>query len=396
MSQNEYNVQAGTTDSQYLLTPQANNEAPRGSLVTELYQDVIGSLFPGMIVVILCSNLIFINVFVFYLFLFEVTSNSIDESTQYITSIMSSFHLEIAVLYIATSFIVGTILSRLDINIPSSISAFASFAKGNQNDKKNSAVSIHVKYNEEAVRELTNFGFNVQKIGGQVTILRERMFSKKFFQQLRGKICRFLRYKRFHQEIQKILHIKFPFIALRCALYCRGKQDLYTIIPWCPKNEKTFENCSKVFINDAKTVIAIKNPYAYNIINKSEAQIKLVNSAWYSLRIILCTVLLTLIFSVIHLMMYIAVSKGLFHAPIINSLIIKKSIFMEVVVSSALFVLCAICYRYVTNIIYSMRKREIIQILSFRKELISDNANKPKISFGCATCDKFINMVRNV
>lgn len=368
-----------------------------GSIVNELYQDVIGSLFSGMIVVMLCFFMIFMMLYIPY-----VANFFKDNKLNYdIFSSLSKIHVEISVLYIALSFVVGTILCRQDINIPSVISSFMQFYDSSEKDRVQSGVYLANKISYEDIKKLYKFGIfiidssnkiveikNNSDISTEVSvngvktidciILREKKFKKEYLKIFfLAKINRFIKVSKYKDAILTILHAKFPFPGMRCFLFQRGRNELADNISWCRKLPETFEHCSKTYINDTKTKVMILNQNLFNILNKTEAQIKMINTAWYSLRIILYVSFFTFLISSLYNIYYWFFKQ--------DNTVLYKYIYWDTCLTLSTLFLGYISLSKVTKIIHSIRIREVVLIASYRNELNIDHEYKSMIC--CDGCN---------
>lgn len=380
---------------------QKRNAGWSGSIVNELYQDVIGSLFSGMIVVMLCFFMIFMMIYIPY-----VANFFKDNKLNYdIFSSLSKIHIEISVLYIALSFVVGTILCRQDINIPSAISSFMQFYDSSEKDRVQSGVYLANEISYEDIKKLYKFGIfiidksnkiveikNNSDISTKVSvdgiktidcvIFREKKITKEYLKIfLLAKINRFINVSKYKDAILTILHAKFPFPGMRCFLFQRGRNELADNISWCRKLPETFEHCSKTYVNDTKTKVMILNQNLFNILNKTEAQIKMINTAWYSLRIILYVSFFTFIISLLYKVYYCFVN--------IENTILYKYIYWDAWLTLSILFLGYISLSKVTKIIHSIRIREVVLIASYRAELGIDKDTQTKLE--CCGCEHATN-----
>lgn len=367
------------------------------SIVSELYQDVIGSLFSGMIVVMLCFFMIFLTMYIPYVAnFFENNKSHYD-----IFSALSQIHIEISVLYIALSFVVGTILCRQDINIPSTISSFMQFYDSSGKDKAQSGVYLANEISYEDIKKLYKFGIFIIDKSNKIVeiknnsdmstkisvtdiktidciIFRERKITKKYLKMFfLAKINRFIQVSEYKDAILTILHAKFPFPGMRCFLFQRGRNELADNISWCRKLPETFEHCSKTYVNDTKTKVMILNQNLFNILNKTEAQIKMINTAWYSLRIILYVSFFTFLMSLIYRGYYLLLS--------VENTILYKYIYWDVWLTLSILFFGYISLSKVTKIIHSLRIREVVLIASYRNELDIEHEYKSEIC--CDGCE---------
>lgn len=450
------------------------------SVIGELYQDVVGTLFAGMIVVLTSTILVFLCINSLYIAIFNdilenkslISSSSIQKAqndappkknypeiiqkisnlfhspslimeqnkstsqqdeiqkskgTFDILKAFSNFHIEISILFISISFVVGTVLSRQEINIPSYISAFENYInlehksgicikkilKGETllrlrykfgivalyavkrhrytfdccKDKCTDLMQKSSKYksvNYQKVKENPTSHYHVDKFSGYDNYKKKNeykksegnkklsfLFIKIMLKKIKDIICyaiyRFNRYRNaeeYYFLVQEAINSTFPFPGMKCYLVNKKLYELADYITWCPKKKKSLAACGKEFINDIKVRIFLEIPSAYRHLDRVETQIKLVNTAWYSLRFIVLIAFSCLIFTIV-LFIFSLVYMSKYE---ITSILLK-SIYWNFFSSSLALLICAKANYSTVKIIHPLRIREIVTILSYRNYL---------------------------
>jgi hypothetical protein len=229
MNESDMNKSSGSNDG----------KATSGwSLLPDLYVDLLGSLVPGLLTVIIGGSAFFLVMSAGYVALYK---KPLFESgfPAGIKEILASLHWELAAIVLVSAYIIGAVLFRQDTKRPDSSSASYVWKSSNRDDRKGLAVQ--------------------------------------------------------HIETSK-MDTQFPYLYVRCYLKARGLEHLMHLIPWCPTLPQTHGRRSKMFMNIIKIRLHAYFPSASQQIVRNEGHVRLATSVWYASKtLVYLSVFLTLI-----------------------------------------------------------------------------------------------------
>ncbi len=350
----------------------------KNSVFYDLYIDLLGTLVPGLMTLILGGALIFWALFEVRMVLVPnnipvktITTINTDGSNVTIKDpgnifssgaekALTSLHWELSTVIIVSSYIIGSVFFRQDPKVPDAISAWHIWIHSSEEERKRLAVQMSYP----------------NKSDFYVTY-------KRFFDFFTSSFVVFTLYLFIPDFISKRLGIDvkvhFPYSHLKCYLAKRRLTHLAELIPWCPNDKNTDQYRTKMFIN----VIKIRLLAFYQNISKevirNEAHVRLATSVWYA------TATLT------YLAVFVIVMLCFFD-PVKNI----STIFLPLSSAVLLLIFCLSMNYHLLNCIHYMRVREVIYVLESARianTLTPDSYNLFDDSFkensvaDCSCCD---------
>jgi hypothetical protein len=321
----------------------------------DLYIDLLGSLVPGLLTVILGSMAIYLALSAWHFALFklpllpkEVTSGAGD--------VLGAFHWEFATIIIVSSYVIGAVFFRQDPKKPDSASALHIWM--NSREKERSGLAVQAK---EPL--------------GKAFILSENNAKLPYKQRLLADICP----KTYIKKLK--LDTQFPYLHLRCYLAARGLTHLIRLVPWCPDKKNTNNFRTKMFINILKIRLLSNFPHISRDIIRNEAHVRLATSVWYASSVLACLALMVLMLLVIITVFCGYAGMG-------------STLFGSVAFALLLLLFCLAMRHHLRRCIHYMRVREVIYVLETAhlaeqsdSKLLADLIEKEKTN-ECMHCGK--------
>lgn len=364
------------TENTINYTPKNYNNG-KISVFFDLYIDLLGTLVPGLMTLILGGALIFWSLFEVRAVLFSNISESKNlkagenekvyasknagENTdkeesvsvdigKKIGEIFSPLHWEISTVILVSSYVIGSVFFRQDPKVPDAKSALFVWIKSHKKDRGSLAV--------------------------QSTISVPRFLDKKSTRPV--KIFSYIFSKYVCRKIG--LDAQFPYSHLRCYLAKRQLSSLATLIPWCPQKPETEQYRTKMFVNIIKIRLLSLNQSISKEVIRNEAHVRLATSVWYAattLRYISLFVMVALLF------VFLFFNKSIY-AP---------KLFLPFSSSLLLIVFCILMKYHLINCLHYMRVREVIYVLESARIANKINENNlfddffvEKSSIDCSAC----------
>jgi len=298
--------------------------ATRLSVLHDLYVDLLGSLVPGLLTVILGGMAIFLAVSTVHVALFQrpIISSAFPGG---VIGVVPAMHWEFATVTIVSAYVIGSVFFRQDPKRPDAASALHVWMHSKKGDRSGLAV--------QATKQLPRSLELVEQNG--MPTLGERLLS-----QLQTP-----------SYIEKLgLDAQFPYMHLRCYLAARGLEHLIHLVPWCPQKPDTVAFRTKMYINILKVRVLSRYPHMSRDIIRNEAHVRLATSVWYA-----CTSLLYLAV----LVLLVLLVAGVFCV----GLDMKSPLFVSTAVCLLLGFFCVAMRYHLRKCIHYMRVREVIYVL---------------------------------
>ena len=308
--------------------PDDDKNAHRLSVWHDLYVDLLGSLVPGLLTVILGGATVALALSSVYTALFQQTLGT-GELLVKAKDVIASVHWEIATVIVVSAYVIGAVFFRQDPKKPDAASALNVWMNATPVDRRGLAV--------QASKEPPPRWF-VDTVSGRPT-LRRRLGAT-------------LRPKKYERMLG--LDAQFPYLHMRCYLSSRGLKHLAHLVPWCPDKKDTHEFRSKMFINILKVRLLALFPWMSRDIIRNEAHVRLATSVWYAV-----TTLFWL--SVLVLLTLLAAGAHLVGLPLSSTLV--PTLFLPAAFATLLLVFCAMMRLHLRKCIHYMRVREVIYVL---------------------------------
>jgi hypothetical protein len=330
------------------------------SLVYDLYIDILGSLVPGLFIVILGGALIFLSIATIYYAIYDKAIYN-DGLLVAISDILYVLHWEFATIIIVGSYIIGTVFFRQDIKRPDSLSALYVWMHAKKKERKGLAVQEKRDVNKNILK-LENDDDKISHYEKIMAIF----FSSRYIKILG-------------------LDTQFPYSHIKCYLLDRGLNHLVDLIPWCPNDKKTEHYRTKMFINIIKIRLLTYFPELSRAIIRNEAHVRLASSVWY-----VSSALLYLSLFVISVLILICSQ--------VEKILTYKIYYNSMVLAIIILVFCFFMKIHLQKCIHYMRVREVVYVLEGaylaqkkEEELFSDLiSKKPENS-----CNNKTDCVRN-
>jgi hypothetical protein len=289
-----------------------------------LYIELLGSLVPGLLTVILGSAAVFLALSTVHEALF---SQPLAPTTLPggLKDVLASLHWEIATIILVSSYVIGSVFFRQDPKRPDAVSALHVWMRSTREERNGLAVQA------------------TKKLPPQLELKSEK--------ERPGWCQRFSSYFFVRQYTKKLgLDTQFPYLHLRCYLTARGLTYLVPHIPWCPKDPATEGFRTKMFINILKIRILSLCPQMSRDIIRNEAHVRLATSVWYAS--IILSYLMGVALVVILCFSASCIQNGMAHY-----------LFLSFSVVLLLLLFCLAMRHHLRKCIHYMRVREVIYVL---------------------------------
>ncbi len=277
----------------------------RLSVLYELYIDILGSLVPGLLIVILGGTTVVLALSSIHSLLYYEPLGA-GFSFGGIKEIVASFHWEIATVILVSAYVLGAVFFRQDPKKPDARSALHVWLHAGAKDRAGLAVQPQIKlpdkfFIDTDVPTLWQKLCDWQKlvIRGFCTPLAElhRAELKSAAEAKQTSIppkpilgqprylYRLLGFL-FPESYTSLLKMdaQFPYLHLRCYLAFRGLTHLTNMVPWCPIKPETVSRRTKMFINIIKIRLLARCPEMSKGVIRNEAEVRLATSVWYAVR----------------------------------------------------------------------------------------------------------------
>jgi hypothetical protein len=308
-----------------------SNTAPKKlSIMHDLYVDLLGSLVPGLLTVILGSAAIFLAFSTVHAAIFKASPYA-EALFSTLKNILTTLHWEIATVILVSSYVIGAVFFRQDPKKPDAISSLTVWLNAKDDELDGLAVqACKTKHNKK------------EKIGFWKH-LNIYFFPHKYIKD-------------------NDIDTQFPYLFFKCYLNARGLNHLIDYIPWCPENEGTKGYRTKMFINILKIRLVALNPDMSRTIIRNEAHVRLATSVWYASTILL------------FLSGFILLLLGIvrcFNNEIGSNLFISASF------AGVLLLFCLGMQHHLRKCIHYMRVREVIYVLetAYTVDQLSDKSS---------------------
>lgn len=328
------------------------------SVMHDLYLDILGSLIPGLLTVILGGTAIFLMLSTFHVALFQAPMFP-SAFPGGMAELLASLHWEFATVIIVSSYVIGAVFFRQDPKVPDMASALHIWMNSTEKERKGLAV--------QATKPLPSS-----------LMLTNPNDRPSFGERLRASlsVSRYIRLLG--------LDTPFPYLHLRCYLAARGLNHLIKLVPWCPNEKNTEGFRTKMLINVLKVRLLSFLPHLSHDIIRNEAHVRLATSVWYA-----STALQYLSGAVLSLLTFIAI------AYMRNR--IGSALFVSSAFSLLLLIFCVAMRHYLLKCIHYMRLREVVYVLEVANmaaqtsgaELFADLISKDR-SIKCQQCEQII------
>lgn len=291
----------------------------------DLYVDLLGSLVPGLLTVILGGAAIILTLSTVHVALFQQPL----AATHFpggLAELLANVHWELATVIVVSSYVIGAAFFRQDPKRPDAASALHVWMHSKRSERNGLAVQASVNPLPRAL--ILDHDDDVPSDGQRIL---SYFFTTKYCHKLG-------------------LDTQFPYLHLRCYLAARGLTHLLQYVPWCPKEAATKGFRTKMFINILKVRLLAFFPEMSRDIIRNEAHVRLATSVWYSLTSLLyvSTVLGIVIIGAATLCIPQGKASALF---VSSSFIILLILF------------CVAMRRHLRKCIHYMRVREVIYVL---------------------------------
>ena len=261
----------------------------RLSVFHDLYVDLLGSLVPGLLTVILGGAAIYLTLATVHVAMFRqpLTGTSFPGDLR---DVLTSVHWEIATIILVSAYVVGAVFFRQDPKKPDAASALYVWMHSKSKERNGLAV-------QHTARELPR-DFIVDSKAERPR-LRQRI--RPIFLRLVGctslarrpspepadkrpSLSHRVRSRFFNKLYSDVLGInaEFPYTHSRCYLAARGLRHLVRYVPWCPDKTETEGFRTKMFINILKIRLHSMFPDMARDIVQNEAHVRLATSVWYA------------------------------------------------------------------------------------------------------------------
>ncbi len=301
-----------------------DKDTHRLSIWHDLYVDLLGSLVPGLLTVILGGAAVVLGLSSVHAALFQ-QAMAAGQTLLGIKDVIGTLHWEIATVMVVSAYVIGAVFFRQDPKKPDAASALLVWMRATPEERRGLAV-------QAANAPLP--GFFSDPVKGKPSLASHigAVFRPKHFEHKLG------------------LDAQFPYLHMRCYLASRGLTHLTHLVPWCPNQKETHEFRSKMFINILKVRLLALYPWMSRDIIRNEAHVRLATSVWHAV-----TTLLVL--SVLVLMTLAVAAAHLVGQPL------SSTLFVPTAFAALLLVFCAVMRLHLRKCIHYMRVREVIYVL---------------------------------
>ncbi|MBV5330518.1 MAG: hypothetical protein JZU65_23290 [Chlorobium sp.] len=357
------------------------SEQGRLSVVYDLYIDLLGTLVPGLMTVILGVGLIFYALSTIDAVLFsnnELHGHVIEKNSTKLETLITQLHWEFSTVIIVSAYVIGSVFFRQDPKVPDAISALHIWMNSTNNDRKRLAVQSTKNLSELPPLFLrffktdnSSFRFSIldrlrpnflRLINKDKSSFGFRVFSyfQPIFWRLKKKhklslslsILSYIRPKLFNETLG--LDTQFPYSHLRCYLASRQLIHLSELIPWCPNEKNTEQFRTKMFINIIKIRLLSQYQNLSKELIRNEAHVRLATSVWYA-----ASTLYYLSFTVIIALL----GCSAYNPHKLDIVDIAPTIFMPIA-SAGILILFYLSMKYhLIKCIHYMRVREVVYVL---------------------------------
>lgn len=301
-----------------------DKSAGRLSIMHDLYVDLLGSLVPGLLTVIMGGTAIALALATTHSAIFGSPVMA-DGFPGGLKDLVTGLHWEFATVMIVSAYVIGAVFFRQDPKIPDSASA------------------LHVWINSK--RKERN-GLAVQSAIHLPPIFDLRQDDDKLPMTLR--IRAYLRPNKYTKLLA--LDTQFPYLHLRCYLLARGLTHLIPLVPWCPDEKDSKMHRTKMFINVLKVRLLALFPNFSRDVIRNEAHVRLATSVWYA-----STALMYLTIGVLVLLATVAALSAQKQ--------MHSSLFVAGSYSLLMLLFCIGMRHHLRKCIHYMRVREVIYVL---------------------------------
>jgi hypothetical protein len=332
-------------------------KSPGGlSVWHDLYVDLLGSLVPGLLTVILGGTAVALALSSVYTSLFYQTLGTEDILVK-AKDVIASVHWEIATVIVVSAYVIGAVFFRQDPKKPDAASALNVWMNATPGDRNGLAVQAEKK-------PPSDFFSDPDCTKPTLKHRLRAILRPKLYAGILG------------------LDAQFPYLHLRCYLASRGLTHLVHLVPWCPQNQDTHGFRSKMFINILKVRLLALYPRMSRDIIRNEAHVRLATSVWYAVTTLLILSILVLL------------TTGIAGARLLGSPM-NASLFFPSSFAALLLVFCAMMRLHLRKCIHYMRVREVIYVLetahlaeSLAGELLFQDLSTKLTKHGCSNCTR--------
>jgi len=345
--------------------PSDDKNGHRLSVWHDLYVDILGSLVPGLLTVILGGATVALALSSVYTAMFGQALGTGDLLVQ-AKDVIGSVHWEIATVIVVSAYVIGAVFFRQDPKKPDAASALYVWMNSSQSDRSGLAVQakqdpgngFFVKARTKGEtkgdpKDETKGCHKDKELGFWRQLVA--IFFPNFFIDGRPRFKNLIGASLFPKFFEEKLGLdtQFPYLHMRCYLSSRGLPHLTHLVPWCPDQPETRKYRSKMFINILKVRLLALYPWMSRDIIRNEAHVRLATSVWYAVtRLFWLSVLVlaALLFSGMHLGRH----------P--NGTSLLPSLFLPAAFAGLLLVFCAMMRSHLRKCIHYMRVREVIYV----------------------------------
>lgn len=297
------------------------------SVLHDLYVDLLGSLVPGLLTVILGGTAILLTLSALHMALYQAPFLPTIFSGD-IRQVLTGFHWEFATILIVSAYVIGAVFFRQDPKGPDAVSALHVWMSSKGKERTGLAV-------QSKVSKLSKALFLGDKDQDKSPPLVERVHA-------------YLNPAMYMKKLN--LDTQFPYLHLRCYLAARGLNHLIPLVPWCPRKEGTAGYRTKMFINILKIRLLSMLPDMSRDIIRNEAHVRLATSVWYASSALLYLAMLVLAILAAIAVVFVRSDLG-------------STLFVANIFAILLLLFCFAMRHHLRKCIHYMRVREVIYVL---------------------------------